>query len=199
MKKLILFLLLVICSYANAENIDPYVDGSKFAYAENVGWINFDPGQGTGVQVSSSSVEGFVWSENIGWINLSPTNYGGVFNDGNGNFSGFAWGENVGWINFNPTVPDDGNDYGVKIASDGRLSGYAWGENIGWVNFGIVESYVVICKVGIEDLHNFMNQWLETGAGLDADIDNTNKVDMQDYAAFAGYWMTFCPDAWQLK
>ncbi len=199
MKKHILFLLLVICSYAHAENIDPHIDGSKFAYAENVGWVNFAPGHGPGVQVSSSSLDGFVWSETIGWINLSPTNYGGIFNDGNGNLSGFAWGENIGWINFNPTVPGDENDYGVKITSDGSLKGYAWGENIGWINFGITENYIVVCKVDIEDLHNFTKQWLETGPDLDADLNNTGKVDMQDYAAFSDYWMAFCPDAWQLK
>ena len=54
-----------------AENIDPDNDGSQYAYAENVGWLNF-----------------------------SPT-YGGVTIDLDGNFDGWAWGENIGWINFN--------------------------------------------------------------------------------------------------
>ena len=26
-----------------AENIDPYDEGSQYAYGENIGWINFDP------------------------------------------------------------------------------------------------------------------------------------------------------------
>ncbi len=26
-----------------AENIDPYEDGSQYAYGENVGWLNFEP------------------------------------------------------------------------------------------------------------------------------------------------------------
>ena len=27
-----------------AENIDPDNDGSQYAYGENVGWVNFEPG-----------------------------------------------------------------------------------------------------------------------------------------------------------
>jgi hypothetical protein len=106
-------------------NMDPNSDGSRYAYGENVGWINFKPMQGPGAVVSNTGLTGYAWGENIGWINLSPTN-GGVLNDGVGNLSGYAWGENIGWINFN----------GVKInPSTGAFSGYAWGENIGWINF----------------------------------------------------------------
>jgi hypothetical protein len=106
-------------------NIDPNNDGSRYAYGENVGWINFAPTRGPGVVVSNTGLTGYAWGENIGWINLSPTG-GGVINDGAGNLSGYAWGENIGWINFN----------GVKInPSTGEFSGYAWGENIGWINF----------------------------------------------------------------
>jgi len=107
---------------AFAGNIDP---ANKFAYGENIGWINFDPSQGGGVTVTDSTITGKAWGENIGWINLSPAT-GGVANDGAGNLSGYAWGENIGWINFN----------GVTInPSSGEFSGYAWGENIGWINF----------------------------------------------------------------
>jgi len=106
-------------------NIDPNSDGSRYAYGENVGWINFTPTKGPGAVVSSTGLTGYAWGENIGWINLSPAT-GGVVNDGAGNLSGYAWGENIGWINFN----------GVKITpSTGEFSGYAWGENIGWINF----------------------------------------------------------------
>jgi hypothetical protein len=121
--------LLLFCSTVYAGNIDPDNDGSKYAWGENVGWINFEPSLGSGVTVTDSAVEGYAWGENIGWINLSTTN-GGVDNDGNGNLSGYAWGENVGWINFAPTGA------GVTIdPSTGVFSGYAWGENIGWINF----------------------------------------------------------------
>lgn len=182
-----------------AKNIDPYQDGSQYAYGENVGWINFEPGQGPGVQVSSSGVEGYVWAENIGWINLSPASYGGVSNDGLGNLSGYAWGENVGWINFAPNVPGDAADYGVKIDSDGGFYGWAWGENIGWINFGLVDNYVVVCKVRLDDLANFASQWLESGRGYPADLYRDDKVDLRDYSIFAGYWLDYCPDNWPLK
>ncbi|MHC4076520.1 MAG: hypothetical protein ACYSRZ_08960 [Planctomycetota bacterium] len=125
---IIILALLFIINIGRAENIDPYNDNMQFAWGENIGWLNFDPSMGDGVQVASGAVTGFVWAENIGWINLSPSTYGGVFNDGSGNLSGYAWGENVGWINFEPTYG------GVTIDSDGNFDGYAWGENIGWIN-----------------------------------------------------------------
>jgi hypothetical protein len=114
------FVLVPLCAFAG--NIDPV---NKFAYGENIGWINLEPLQGPGVTVADATVTGYAWGENIGWINMDPTN-GGVINDGAGNLSGYAWGENVGWVNF----------YGVTInPSTGVFSGMAWGENIGWINF----------------------------------------------------------------
>lgn len=116
---------------ARAENMDPDIDDSQYAYAENVGWLNFEPNGdgGDGAEVTDSQVTGYVWAENIGWINLSPASDGGVVNDGNGNLSGYAWGENVGWINFGPT------NGGVIIDANGDFDGWAWGENIGWIHF----------------------------------------------------------------
>jgi uncharacterized protein GlcG (DUF336 family) len=127
----IIFIILTILPvliphHAIAENID---STNKYAYGENVGWINFAPTEGSGVTVTNTAVTGMAWGENIGWINLSPGD-GGVLNDTNGNLSGYAWAENVGWINFNPTGG------GVKIdPATGVFSGMAWGENIGWINF----------------------------------------------------------------
>jgi hypothetical protein len=111
-----------------AENIDPNNLGLKYAYGENVGWINFKPSQGPGVTVTSSAGTGYAWGENIGWINLNPAT-GGVLNDGTGKLTGYAWGENVGWINFAPTGG------AVFIDEHGMFFGKAWGENIGWVSF----------------------------------------------------------------
>jgi len=129
--------LLIFCSTGYAGNIDPDIDGSKYAWGENIGWKNFEPSSGPGVTVTDSTVEGYAWGENIGWLSLSCANSSscgtvsyGVTNDGIGNLSGYAWGENVGWINFAPTGA------GVTIDPDtGVFSGYAWGENIGWINF----------------------------------------------------------------
>ena len=155
---------------------------------------------------SSDKLTGFIWAENIGWISLSCENTSscgtvnfGVTNDGAGNLSGFAWGENVGWINFDPNVSGDSNDYGVTVDSDGVFDGWAWAENIGWVNFGIVDNYVVACKVTFEDLANFVSYWLDNGASP-ADLDGeADDVDFEDYAIFSSYWRDFCPDGWQLK
>ena len=36
-------LCLLPATFAAAENIDPDNDGSQYAYAENVGWINAEP------------------------------------------------------------------------------------------------------------------------------------------------------------
>jgi hypothetical protein len=150
--------LLLFCSTGYAENIDPDNDGSKYAWGENVGWINFKPSSGSGVTVTDSAVEGYAWGENIGWINLSPTN-GGVINDGNGNLSGYAWGENIGWINFAPTGS------GVTIdPTTGIFSGYAWGENKGWINFAPATGGV---KTAWRDVDG-------DGYGIDVDCDDSN-------------------------
>jgi hypothetical protein len=111
-----------------AENIDPNNLGLKYAYGENIGWINFKPSQGPGVTVTASAVTGFAWGENIGWINLNPAT-GGILNDSTGKLTGYAWGENLGWINFAPTGG------GVFIDQHGLFFGKAWGENIGWISF----------------------------------------------------------------
>ena len=119
-----------------AGNIDPYNDGSKYAWGENAVWINLEPSQGPGVTVSDDGLSGFAWGENIGWINLSPAGYGGVKNDGKGNLSGYAWGENIGWINFG----------GVTIDSDGNFNGWAWGENTGWIHRN--RPFLYLCRCG---------------------------------------------------
>jgi hypothetical protein len=186
-----------------AENIDPYDDGSKYAYGENVGWVNFDPNEpspGVGATVGGEKVTGLVWCGNIGWINLDPADSDpdtGVVNDGAGNLSGYAWAENAGWINFNPTVPGDLARYGVTIDPQGYFSGWAWGENIGWIKFGLAQP-VRACKVAADDLANFADQWLVSGDSP-ADLRANGQVDFEDYGALAAYWLDYCPDDWPLK
>ncbi|MDD2732810.1 MAG: PKD domain-containing protein [Desulfuromonadaceae bacterium] len=120
-------------------NMDPGDAGCQYAWAENMGWINFKPSWGPGVTVIDSAVTGMVWGENIGWINLGnpDTGFVGVTNNGRGVLSGSAWSENIGWINFKPNQGP-----GVTIGADGKLSGQAWGENIGWINFSGANSCV---------------------------------------------------------
>jgi len=136
---LIFTLILLAGGMPLAENIDPASDGSKYAWADNVGWINLQPNGpgGPGVQVSDAALTGWAWAENAGWISLScqntsscSTNAYGVTNNGSGTLSGYAWSENAGWITFAPTGA------GVFIdPSNGDWSGMAWGENIGWITF----------------------------------------------------------------
>jgi hypothetical protein len=207
-KKTFVILFAAILAFgpaALAENVDPYDSNSQYAWGENVGWVNFEPNAAdpnAGAQVSSEKLTGFIWAENIGWINLDPNDADpntGITNDGAGHLSGYAWAENVGWINFDPQVSGDSNDYGVKIDSNGNFYGWAWGENIGWINFGIDDYYVAACKVKFEDLANFVDDWLETGPGLPADLYSDESIDFKDYNILADYWLDYCPDGWPLK
>jgi hypothetical protein len=132
---------------ALAENIDPGGTGSQYAWAENVGWINAEPGGngGPGVQVDDVEITGYMWGENIGWVSLSCQNTAscgtgsyGVHNDTCGHLTGYAWGENVGWVSFSclNTSSCGTANYGVIIdPQTGDFSGNAWGENVGWITF----------------------------------------------------------------
>jgi hypothetical protein len=197
-----------------AENIDPNNDGSQYAYGESISWVNFEPNlaePNVGGTASDEKMTGFVWAENIGWISLSCENtlfcgtvdYG-VTNDGAGNLSGYAWSENAGWISFScENAASCGTvDYRVTIDADGVFAGYAWGENIGWINFNSANLFgynAQACKVEFVDLANFVDDWLQGGAGVPGDLDDSNDVDFLDYGVFASYWLTFCPSDWGLK
>jgi hypothetical protein len=197
MKAILAIIFATACSAAIGQNIDPYGDGSKYAYSENTGWVNFKPTYGEGITVHGGKVSGYAWNENIGWINFSPANYGGVSYDTGWNLFGYAWAENAGWIWLNPTYG------GVKIDADGNFSGWAWGENIGWIHFASASpvSYKVrACVVGLDDLANFVEQWLITSREtLAADIDGNHSVNFRDFGRFAANWCNFCADGWLLK
>jgi len=97
-----------------ASSTDGTIDAVyKYAWGENIGWINFGTSGGN-VHITDSGLTGYVWSENYGWINLNPST-AGVQNDGNGNLSGKAWSEGLGWIDFS----------GVTINNQGEFLGYA--------------------------------------------------------------------------
>jgi hypothetical protein len=138
-KKIIHFIvcMLLLSWSAHAGNIDPGGADDKYAWGENIGWINLEPALGPGVTVTDAAVTGTAWSEDAGWITFDPA-FGGVVNDGRGNLSGSAWGENIGWISFSCEDRDTCAvaSYGVAVdPCDGTFSGMAWGENIGWVSF----------------------------------------------------------------
>jgi len=112
LKTLTFLFILGIASltFASSSNISTT---SHYAYAENVGFIDFAQ-----ANVTSTALEGYAFGENIGWINLS-----GVTNN-KGTLSGYAWGENVGFIDFSKVTIDNG-----------IFTGNAYGENIGWITF----------------------------------------------------------------
>ena len=129
------------------DNIDPSDNGAQYAWGENTGWLNAEPGGdgGPGVFVEDDGVSGYLWSENTGWVSLSCLNNAtcgtrdyGVSNDSNGNLAGYAWSENAGWISFScsNTNACATKNYGVTIdPATGEFSGRAWSENTGWISF----------------------------------------------------------------
>jgi hypothetical protein len=163
-----------------AENIDPLNAGSQYAYGENIGWLNAEPGgdEGYGVEVLGNNLTGWLWAENIGWVSLSCENTGscaaadyGVQNDGIGNLTGYAWSENAGWISFScaNTASCDVADYGVEINLEtGKFTGQGWGENIGWINFDYA---------GFE---NAVFSYIETDWRMNGDISSNGMVTLDD-------------------
>ena len=132
---------------ALSENIDPDEDGSQYAYSEVLGWLDFEPAGGYGMEVTDDLIAGYIRTSDGKWISLSCDNSDEyysmdfcVMNDGHGNLSGYAWGEGIGWISFsnkdkNSAAPKE--EYGVKINPDtGKFSGRAWGYD-GWIDFDI--------------------------------------------------------------
>ena len=145
--------LLIFCPVLLAtENIDPQNTDRQYAWSENGGWINAEPGGqgGPGAQVvEDGEADGWLWSENFGWISLNCSNTSSCGDvdykvsaseiegqPGKFAFSGWAWGENIGWISFSceNTTSCEKIPFGVT-ATDGDVAGLAWGENIGWISF----------------------------------------------------------------
>lgn len=126
------------------QRVDPV---ERFAWGENVGFINFagagDPPGSAELVVFNDHLAGFAWAENIGWINLGrapgpytnsdASNFGVNVDPATRALSGFAWSENAGWINFAAgSFADPPRPARIENA---RLRGFAWGENIGWISF----------------------------------------------------------------
>jgi hypothetical protein len=203
MKLLTIFILCSLVSLfpltteSMAENIDPGITDNKYAFAENVGWINAEPQGNTypGITVFLDTLEGYAWSENLGWVSLSCQNTDscttvqyGIVNDGNGNLSGYAWSENTGWINFSPT------DGGVRIDTiTGKFSGFAWGENIGWINFNdsTDNSFAIITTWGHDHDNDGLSSPEEIHIYGTAYNDEDSDDDGANDGAEAEYWLSY--------
>jgi hypothetical protein len=122
-------------------NLDP---AASHAFAENLGWVDWQgPGQG-GAHVDGSFLRGRIWSESVGWIELGQGPADGAayanedgadcgvnLNLGTGALSGLAWGENIGWVNFD--TASAGEQRARLLLDTLQLAGFAWGENVGWI------------------------------------------------------------------
>jgi hypothetical protein len=180
---------------------------NKFAWSENVGFLNFADADittgATGVRFQGNFLSGQIWSENIGWIsvgngagpylNTTGANSGVNYNTVTKELSGYAWSENAGWINFGGgAMATPPNAARVESSPGGsRLRGYAWGENIGWINLDNANVFVgLTCPADIDgdgqvdliDFFAFFNCW--DVAGPCAEIDGTPTVDLGDFFMF---------------
>lgn len=141
MKKFVLPLvvLLATATTALALNVN---STDKYAWSENIGWLNWSTTEGDIDITDAVSMDGYVWGENVGWISLNCLNTAscGTVNyavtASGSEWVGYAWGENVGWVSFSceNTASCGTADYAVRSSGSEELIGYAWGENVGWVN-----------------------------------------------------------------
>jgi len=189
----------------------------KFAWQENVGWLNWrdagDPDGAQGAVLHDTFLAGYVWMENAGWITLgdgSPadgSSYGNT--DGadcgvnldpfTGELSGMAWGENIGWINMRGGALADPAQPARLDPDEYRLRGYAWGENVGWLNLDDIEHYVAfVCPadfngdgaVDTRDVLDFLNAWTARDPG--ADCDGNGLIDTRDVLCYLNVWTSGC-------
>ena len=56
-----------------------------------------------------------------------------------------------------------------------------------------------LCFVDFYSFARFAEQWLYTGTGLAADLDEDEDVDFADLKQFVTEWLYNCPYDWQLK
>ena len=152
------YLMLLVAGSTSAQfAVVPYNDDNnatdkRFAWGENIGWVNFAPKTLTMLDLpyfDEHIASGFAWAENAGWINLgngapadgfqylnADASDFGVNIETDGALTGFAWAENIGWINFGPFADLVTADHHARIVlAEGRLRGFAWAENVGWISF----------------------------------------------------------------
>jgi len=101
------------CLALASESIGTINDSYKYAWGENLGWVNFNPSNG-GLTITDTVITGFAWSKTYGWISFSPNNVS-VTNNCSGQLGGSAWSSLKGWITM----------AGVTIDSSGKFIGAA--------------------------------------------------------------------------
>ena len=190
--------VLLGCTLARADStIDP---ANAFAWAANLGELNWRPSLADGAVTGEYVCSGKIWSANTGWINLgsgTPANEIRYQNlDGadfgvnllaDGSLRGLAWAANVGWINFEAT----GNPR-LDFAT-GALRGYAWGANIGWVTLEASGAHSLVTLAipaspdtdgdGIADAWEREHAGNLTALSRNGDADRDGISDLLEYAA----------------
>ena len=195
-----------IASPAFAQPISPV---NKFAWGENVGFLNWhDAPAPDAPVVAPTHLAGSIWGENIGWVRLGSgggpyanthgANYGVNRDPFTGSLTGYAWGENIGWINFAggalATPPNPARIEGS------RFRGYAWGENIGWINLDDPAVFVALAcacdtdangMLNLDDIDAFVAGFLAQAAAGDCNADGAWNLD--DIDCFASCFLAGCP------
>jgi len=204
----------VLCGPALAQSdIDP---AHKYAWAENVGWLNFadaDGGQG-GIRVENSFLSGFIWSQSAGWINAGDgpddgvrytntgTDHGVNIDPGTGDLFGYAWGENIGWVNFDTRASLSALGLQARVDLEAmRFRGYTWAASAGWINMDHDENYVGIggCPADLdgdgdadaEDFFAYLDAFAIGDVGV-CDIDGDGDCDAEDFFGYLDLFTQAC-------
>jgi hypothetical protein len=134
-----------------------------------------------------------------GTLNGNITNTGGE----NAVERGFDWGTLPG--SYTSSFSESGSfgtgAFSFEITRLPRQTTYYFRakarNSAGW-SYGSEKSFTTSCIVGLYDLAAFCEQWLQTGANLEADLNSNEIVDFVDYSIFANFWLDNCPPDWPL-
>lgn len=137
-------------------NIDPDNTDERYAWNDNMGWIDFHGSHNA--NVGTSTLWGYANSddERIS-LNCNTTPEGDVCSSSDfkvtnpeaaGYLSGCAWNDEAGWISFwcgdgncdgsnteDASSTCSSSNYRVTINASGTFSGYAWNDVNGWISF----------------------------------------------------------------
>jgi len=72
------------------------------------------------------------------------------------------------------------------------VSNPSWGSLVDQVVVDTV-SVPAGCIVDMDDLARFCGQWLQTGPGIEFDLNDDSRVDFKDFNIFAQNWLGVCP------
>ena len=170
---------------------------NKFAYAANLGWIDWRSDTNNGAVIGQYVCSGYIYSANVGWIFLgsgTPANQiqyqnnsatdCGVNHDGAGNLRGYAYSANVGWINF-----EDTGAPALDLLT-GKLSGSIYSANCGWISLSNSVAFVQTDTMNQGALAPnglpvawLLNNFGTTNVSAATDSDTDGMSNLQEYLA----------------